>query len=195
MFTARLPFRRALMASALVLGLATSYSIFAQEKDDFDRFDGTGKSKAKIDVIEWEQNIEIHSDGYGKVLGLGAKLDDRDSNKKVLVIGFRLNGSSGTFVRRATLGIPFTKNIKGFKDPTAKGYEKFAITNHDLGKPWVPYKLDPAPTKWYPDGHPGNEESAPEKPQRMSNEVTPSVNGERNPANGEEGNEIKSFSW
>lgn len=169
-----LPFRSAVVAIAFITGIITSFTIFAQTTSEaqYDRLDGTGESGKKVDVIEWEGNLEIHVYPQGSVAGLGAKLDDRDPGKKVMVIGYRFNEYEPILVRRAILGVPFTAQIKGFKDPTAKGYDKLAFSNKILPKPWVPYKLDPAPKQWYPDGDERNENDPALKAKRAVPVIT-----------------------
>ena len=149
------PFRVWLFGAAIFAGAATSYSVFAEEQ--YDRLDGTGASGKKMDVVEWEGNLELHVSPKGTTGGIGAKLDDRTEGKKVLVMGIRLKTQKEVLVRRAILGVPFTANVKGFIDPTEKDYDKIALSNQTLGPPWKPYKLDTPPKNWYPDGDERNE--------------------------------------
>lgn len=145
-----LPFRILIILSALITGVLTSYSVFADEI--YDRLDGTGPSHKRVDVIEWDGNLEVHVYPKGSNKGLSAKLDDRVQGKNVMVIGYKFNPSDKPLVRRAILGVPFTKDVKGFIDPTEKEFDKLAISNQNLPAPWKPYKLDPSPKQWYPDG-------------------------------------------
>lgn len=161
-----LPFRTFIFAFAIISGVLTSFSVFAYEAV-FDRLDGTGPSKKRVDVVEWEGNLEIHVYPKSSTKGIGAKLDTRESGKKVMVIGYHFNGSGEQLVRRAILGVPFTNNIKGFVDPTEKEFDKFALSNQDLPKPWVPYKLQPAPKQWGPDGSKYDEDSTEEQLTEM----------------------------
>jgi len=163
-----LPFRTIIVVFALLSGILTSFSVFAYETV-FDRLDGTGPSKKRVDAIEWDGNLEIHVYPKGSTAGIGAKLDDRDPGKKVMVVGYRFNGSKEALVRRAILGVPFTKLVKGFIDPTEKEFDKIALTNGDMPKPWVPYKLAPAPTQWGPDGSKYDDTSSPEQMTEMKN--------------------------
>ena len=133
-----LPFRIALLLLALLTGAATSYSVFADEV--YDRLDGTGPSHKRVDVIEWEGNLEVHVYPKGSEKGLSAKLDDRTEGKSVMVIGYRFSDKEKPLVRRAILGVPFTKDLKGFIDPTEKEFDKVAISNQNLPAPWKPYK-------------------------------------------------------
>jgi hypothetical protein len=151
-----LPFRKLLFALAILTGFITSVSVFAEEV--FDRLDGKGPSGKRVDVIEWEGNLEIHVYPKGSLQGLGAKLDDREKGKKVMVIGYRLGKKDRPLVRRAILGIPFQRTLKGFIDSSAKGYDKLALSNQTLSGTWKPYRLDPPPAQWYPDGDERNEE-------------------------------------
>ena len=156
-----LPFRVFMIIIAFITGIITSYSVFAEETV-FDRLDGTGPSGKNVDVIEWEGNLEIHVTPKTSLKGLGAKLDERVSGKKVMVIGYRFPSTEKPLVRRAILGIPITPGFKAFVDPTEKDFDKLALSNSNLPKPWVPYKLEPAPKQWYPDGvEDPNEEAAP----------------------------------
>jgi hypothetical protein len=146
-----LRFRTWIILSAVFAGLATSYSVFADETV-YDRLDGHGPSGKRVDVIEWDSNLEIHTYPRGTVSGLSAKLDDRTEGKKVMVIGYRFSKTMKPLIRRAILGIAFTGKVKAYVDPTEKEFDKMAITDHTLSAPWVEYKLDPAPAQWYPDG-------------------------------------------
>lgn len=199
-----LPFRAVLFVFAVLTGLITSYSVFAEEQ--YDRLDGTGLSRKKVDVIEWEGNLEIHVAPLGGLKGLAAKLDDRVSGKKVMVIGYRFGelGKDRPLVRRAILGVPFTAaNLKAYIDPTEKDYDKLAITNQTLTAPWKPYKLDPGPNQWYPDGDERNEaDPAHQKPLAESEHQEPTrVPASRNsthtpqqPIRREEGS-TNGFNW
>jgi len=163
-----LPFRTLIIVFALASGVLTSFSVFAYETV-FDRLDGTGPSKKRVDVIEWEGNLEVHVYPKASTAGLGAKLDERDSSKKVMVISYQFNGAKEPIIRRAILGIPFTNQLKGYIDPTEKEFDKLALTNQDMPKPWMPYKLQPAPKKWGPDGSQFDEESTPDQLTEMKN--------------------------
>lgn len=160
-----LPFRTFMIAFALLSGALTTFSVFAYESI-FDRLDGTGPSKKRVDVVEWEGNLEVHVYPKGSTSGLGAKLDERESTKKVMVIGYHFAGKE-PLVRRAILGVPFTNQIKGFVDPSEKDFDKFALSNQDLPKPWIPYKLQAAPKQWGPDGSKYDETSTPEQLTEM----------------------------
>lgn len=160
-----LPFRAILFSIAILTGMIASYSVLAEEVV-FDRMDGKGPSGKRVDVIEWEGNLEIHVYPKGGLQGLGVKLDDRVEGKKVMVIGYRFDADKKArpLVRRAILGVPFNQNLKAFIDRSEKDFDKLAISNNGLAKPWAPYPLDPAPTQWYPDGHPSNQDDPAEKP-------------------------------
>ena len=177
-----LPFRTFIFLFAILSGVITSYSVFAYESV-FDRLDGTGPSKKRVDVVEWEGNLEVHVYPKGSTKGIGAKLDNREEGKKVMVIGYHFNGAKEPLVRRAILGVPFTANVKGFVDPTEKDFDKFALSNQELPKPWVPYKLQPAPSQWGPDGSKWDTTSTPEQLSEMKN----NDNADYNRFNGGEG--------
>jgi hypothetical protein len=120
---------------------------------DYDRLDGTGKSGKTVNVIEWEDNLEIHISPKGSTAGLGMKIDDTKGNK-VMVIAYRFVESPKTVLtRRAILGIPLVGNFKVYKDPTENDYDKFIISNNGLSGQVVAFKLDPTPTQLYPDGY------------------------------------------
>ena len=150
-----LPYRLLMFIVILVTGVATSYSVLAE--DVYDRLDGTGASHKRVDVIEWDGNLEVHVYPKLSAAGLGAKLDDRTPGQKVMVMGYRFTGQKEVLVRRAILGIPFDAKLKGFIDPTEKDFDKLALSNQNLPAPWKPYKLDPAPKTWYPDGDERND--------------------------------------
>lgn len=153
-----LPFRMILLIMAIATGVVTSFSVFAEEI--YDRLDGKGPSSKKVDVVEWEENLEVHVYPKGSLRGLSAKLDDRVEGKKVMVVGYRF-GAKDHLVRRAILGVPFDKNVKGFIDRTEKDFDKLAISNQTMPAPWTSYKFDPAPAQWYPDGDERNDVSDP----------------------------------
>ena len=176
-----LPFRALIIAFALLSGVLTSFSVFAYEST-FDRLDGTGPSKKRVDVVEWDGNLEIHVYPKSSTAGLGAKVDDREAGKKVMVIGYQFTGSKEPIVRRAILGIPFTNQLKGYIDPSEKEFDKLALSNQELPKPWVPYKLQPAPKQWGPDGSKYDETSTEEQLTDMKNNDQQDYNRNRAPA-------------
>ena len=77
-----------------------------------------------------------------------------------MVVGYRFSAKD-RLIRRAILGVPFDAKVKGFVDRSEKEFDKLAISNQNLSGSWLPYKLDPAPAQWYPDGDERNEESDP----------------------------------
>jgi hypothetical protein len=151
-----MPVRLILTLTAVLSGVLTSFSVLSEEV--FDRLDGTGPSGKKVDVVEWDGNLEVHVYPKGSLKGLSAKLDDRQKGKKVMVIGYRFGAKERPLVRRAILGVPFDPKIQAFIEPGAKGYDKIGLSNRPLPAPWKPYKLDPAPAQWYPDGDERNDE-------------------------------------
>jgi hypothetical protein len=133
----------------------------AQEPDpEFDRLDGKGKSRRRVDVVEWEGNLEIHVYPGGSLRGLALKLDDRDQARKVMVIGYRFDTQPNQqLIRRALLSIPMSAGFQVYRDPSSgEEYDKVIVTQHSLGKPLVTYKTEPEPTQLYPEGHPMNAE-------------------------------------
>jgi hypothetical protein len=151
-----LPFRVIMIILALLTGVATSYSVFAEEI--YDVLDGTGPSKEKVDVVEWEGNLEVHVYPKASAGGLGVKLDDRTQGKKVMVIAYRFKKQKEILVRRATLGVPFTSKLQGFIDPSEKDFDKYAISNQNLPAPWKPYRFEAPPKTWYPAGDERNDQ-------------------------------------
>ncbi len=147
-----------------VLSLSIALSLSAVRAgtagdDNFDRLDGTGRSGKRVDVIEWEGNLEIHVYPAGSLKGLALKLDKKPGTKeKVMVIGYRFaNAPDEQLVRRAILGIPISENFQVFRDPSADEYDKIVVSNNGLAKPLVAFKTEGAPAQLYPDGHPANE--------------------------------------
>ena len=163
------------------MGLATSLSVLAQE-EVFDRLDGKGPSGKRVDVIEWEGNLEIHVYPKGSLKGLSAKLDDRAEGKRVMVIGYRLGEKTRPLVRRAILGVPFQPALQAFQDNSEKEFDKLALSNRMLTGKWKTYTLDPAPAQWYPDGDERNQEDQ----MRMSESKRPAPKA-RKPASLDEG--------
>ena len=178
-----LNFHKTLVVSAILLGLATSVSVFAEE-EVFDRLDGKGPSGKRVDVIEWEGNLEVHVYPKGSLKGLSAKLDDRVEGKKVMVIGYRLGAKTRPLIRRAILGVPFQPALQAFSDSSEKEFDKLALSNHLLTGKWKPYTLDPAPAQWYPDGDERNDAPGAESSQPLVN-LKKSVPKSRKPASEE----------
>jgi hypothetical protein len=155
------------IAAGLVFAV-TAVSVFAAGRidvpdDRFDRLDGTGQSGRKVDVIEWEGNLEVHVYPAGSLKGLALKLDEREG-KKVMVIGYRLDSAPQPLIRRAILGIPLREGFKAFRDPSSGSeYDKIVISNNTLASPLALFKLDPEPKQLYPDGHPALAQQQEEK--------------------------------
>jgi len=130
-----------------------------QEPKEFDRLDGHGPTGKKVDVIEWENNLEIHVYPKGSLRTLGLKIDREPKTTKnaVMVIEYAFNGVPYTLIRRAILSIPMNDNFKAFQETAADGYDKIIISNNTLADGVRPYTLAPAPTQLYPDYHPALE--------------------------------------
>ncbi len=123
--------------------------------DDYDRLDGKGESGKKVNVIEWEGNLEIHVYPAGSLKGLALKLDKKNKDKPVMVIGYRFDGDpTKQVIRRNILGIDLREGFKAYKDPTSLEYYKIIISNNGLASPMLAMKLDAEPSQLYPDGHP-----------------------------------------
>jgi hypothetical protein len=160
------PIRALIIWSAIITGIVTSWSVFAYEAV-FDRLDGTGPSKKRVDVVEWNGNLEIHVYPKGSLTGIGAKLDEREKGKKVMVIAYHLKGVAEPLVRRALVSIPFHGKFKAFVDSSEKEFDKIGLSTQDLSKPWGPYPLKAPPKQWGPDGSKHDEDSTPEQLTEM----------------------------
>ena len=164
-----------------------------QDDPNYDRLDGKGPSGKKVHVIEWEGNLEIHVYPMGSLKGLALKLDKRNKDKPVMVIGYRFNDDSEKqLIRRAILGINLKEGFKAYKDPSADEYDKIIISNNGLSDQVMAYKLDPEPSQLYPDGHPALAKTEETKP-RSARERKPA--SEEPDANEVEDGFIKPFSW
>jgi hypothetical protein len=138
---------------------------------DFDRLDGKGKSRRRVDVIEWEGNLEVHVYPGGGLRGLALKLDEREEGKKVMVLGYRFDTNpKQQLIRRAMLSIPFRDGFHVYRDPASgEEYDKIIITNSSLGLPLVSFRTEAPPSQLYPDGHPLNTATASAKePESLS---------------------------
>jgi hypothetical protein len=143
------------MKTSILLALVLLPFAALAEQDDFDRLDGTGASGKRVDVIEWEGNLEVHVYPKGSLKGLALKLDEKNKDKPVMVIGYRFdNAPKSQLIRRAILGIKLKEPLKTFRDPSADDYDKIIISNNGLSGQMQAFKLDPAPAQLYPDGHP-----------------------------------------
>lgn len=148
---------RKLLAGGLTLSVVMIASLAQSAGNDpdadYDRLDGTGSSGKTVNVIEWEGNLEIHVSPPGSLVGLALKLDQRNKNKPVMVIGYRFDSNpKQQLVRRAVLGIPLHPGFKVYRDPSADDYDKIVISNNGLSSQMVAFTLDPPPSRLYPDG-------------------------------------------
>jgi hypothetical protein len=154
---------------------------------DYDRLDGSGKSGKTVQVIEWEDNLEVHVYPPGSLKGLALKIDRPSKGKKVMVLGYRFaDAPKQQLIRRAILGISLTDGFKVYKDPTETEFDKIIISNNGLSGQVVGFALDPTPTQLYPDGYPagGNVANAnpPGQDGQSQGQQAPSRFGGRSPA-------------
>lgn len=163
--------RRNLAVQFLTLMIALSaHAARVQEPKEFDRLDGRGATLKKVDVIEWEGNLEIHVYPRGSLKSLGMKLDkeSKTTKNKVMVIEYAFNGVPYTLIRRAMLSISMPDGFHAFRDETAVDYDKIIISGNQISGA-KPYALAPAPTQLYPDFHPAlAQDDAPKTYQRKS---------------------------
>jgi hypothetical protein len=139
--------------------------VLAIEPEDFDRLDGHGPTKKRVDVIEWEGNLEIHVYPKGSLRGLGLKIDRTKKDKPVMVIAYRFTNVTYTLYRRAILSVPLNDSFKVYEETTADDYDKIMISNNTLTSNVKPFVLDATPTQLYPDhyvaGENPNQKKAP----------------------------------
>jgi hypothetical protein len=142
---------------ALLLSLILVPRGYAEpEKDDFDRLDGRGASGKRVDVIEWEGNLEIHVYPKGSLAGLALKIDEPSKDKRVMVIGYRFTDKpKEQLIRRAILSVKLRDGFKTYNDLSADEYDKVIITNNTLAGKLSALKLDPEPQTLYPEGDKG----------------------------------------
>lgn len=151
----KLPFWIGVLLSIFLMGLPlhSGYAKSLIDDPDFDRFDGTGKSGKRVNVIEWEGNLEIHVYPGGSLKGLGLKLDERDG-KKVMVISYRFDTMPRPEIRRALVSIPFREGFQAYREKTKNNeYDKVVISNNVLSS-LTKFELDAEPKQLFPDGHP-----------------------------------------
>lgn len=132
------------------------------EPKEYDRLDGRGATAKKVDVIEWENNLEIHVYPKGSLRSLGLKIDRTKKDKPVMVIEYGFAGVPYTLIRRALLSIPMKDGFKTFRDTNAADYDKIIVSNNTLSEGVEGFALAPEPVQLYPDYHPAlaEEESA-----------------------------------
>jgi hypothetical protein len=128
---------------ALILLLISS---LCSAESIFDRLDGTGPSKKRVNVIEWEGNLEIHVYPKGSLNSLGAKLDEP---KSVMVLSYSFKNGKKILIRRAIIGFPFYQGFTGFIDVNEKEFDKIILSNKDLF-PLKVYQIS-TPKVLYPD--------------------------------------------
>jgi hypothetical protein len=160
---------------------------------DYDRLDGKGLSGKKVNVIEWEGNLEIHVYPAGSLKGLALKLDKTNKAKPVMVIGYRFdNAPAKQLIRRAILTIDLQEGFKAYRDPSAGDeYDKIVISNQGLSSQVVAFKLDPPPAESYPEEHPTRKLAGERKQPTAAEEP---VVREKKPVVVEEG-QIKPFEF
>lgn len=175
---------------ALSKSRSTSTSRVDPKNDpDFDRLDGTGKSGKRVNVIDWENNLEIHVYPAGSLIGLGLKIDDTAA-KKVMVISYRFDTQpKEPLIRRALLTMPLREGFKAYRDPSATDYDKIIVTQNSLSGEMLAYSLEKPPTQNYPDGHPASRAVA-SQPSSESRQVSP---GAESKYLGDESGEIPSY--
>lgn len=181
------------LLSALILTVASVYANTetSGQDDDYDRLDGMGKSGQEVHVIEWAGNLEIHVYPHGSLEGLALKLDEKNKNKPVMVIGYRFKGNpKEQLIRRNVLSIKLP-NFKVFVDPREKEFDKIIISSNTLASVMKPFKLDPEPTQLYPEGHPMLAQK--EEPKKDEPTRAPASKGEKMPVFNEETGAIKHF--
>ncbi len=143
------------IVGVLTLGADPAPLKFEMAEATFDRLDGKGPSGKRVDVIEWENNLELHVYPAGSLAGLALTLDPNLKDKKVMVIGYRFqNQPKKQLIRRAILGIPIGAGFRAYRDPSVTEYDKIIISNQGLAGNIQPMTLDPTPSRLYPDGHP-----------------------------------------
>jgi len=184
---------RAIHFAAALMFFFTSNAVSNTSDPDptYDRLDGTGESGKRVNVIEWEGNLEIHVYPQGSLRGLALKIDDRNKQKPVMVIGYRFdNDPSKQLIRRAILSIDIKKGFKVFRDPRELEFDKIIISNNTLASQVVAFNLDPEPAQLYPDGHPANGVFARETPKMPSR-----APAGKKPEEAHEEGAIKPFAW
>lgn len=147
--------RRPLAFAAFLALVSAAQAGRLQEPKDFDRLDGHGPSAKKVDVIEWEGNLEIHVYPRGSLRSLGMKVDRESKTTKnaVMVIEYGFNGVPYTLIRRAVLSIPMPDAFHAFRDETADDYDKIIVSGNLISGAKA-YALAPPPSQLYPDYHP-----------------------------------------
>jgi hypothetical protein len=188
-----------LRISVLLSLIIAPLGLAQPKKDDFDRLDGRGASGKRVDVIEWEGNLEIHVYPKGSLAGLALKIDEPSKDKKVMVIGYRFNEKpKEQLIRRAILGVKLREGFKVYNDPSGDEYDKVIITNNTLSGTLTALKLDPEPKLLYPEGHPaiadgtsGTEDQR--KPAQQKNTTTETTEAPKSPV--DESGTIQPFKW
>jgi len=125
------------------------------EPKEFDRLDGHGPSAKKVDIIEWEGNLEIHVYPKGSLKSLAMKIDhdSKTSKNSVMVIEYGFVNVPYTLIRRAVLSIPMPDKFFAFRAESDPDYDKIIVSGHQIADA-KPYALAPPPTQLYPDYHP-----------------------------------------
>ncbi len=124
------------------------------EPKEYDRLDGHGATAKKVDVIEWENNLEIHVYPKQSLKSLGMKIDRTKKDKPVMVIEYAFNGVPYTLIRRALLSIPMKDGFKTYRDTSTTDYDKIIISNNTLNSGVEIFALASEPVQLYPDYHP-----------------------------------------
>lgn len=132
-------------------------AVSREPKDEFDRLDGTGPSRKKVDFIDWwsqEKQYEVHVKPKGSLVGVNFEIDREDKKKDpVIIIEYKLQGVPYTIVRRHTLSSSGLNNgFRVYEDTTTDDYDKLILTNNTLTsnvRQWQYGK----PRQKFPDHH------------------------------------------
>ncbi len=122
----------------------------------FDRLDGKGRSGVVVDVIEWEGHLELHITPKGQLLGLAARIDRKQKDRPVMIIGYRFQAHpEEQLIRRAVLSIPLQDGFKAFRDTGVSDFDKVMIANENLaGGSVIVYRFEEKLSGDYPAEHP-----------------------------------------
>lgn len=132
---------------------------------EYDRLDGKGPSGKRVDVIEWEQNLEIHAYPVGSIHSLSLKLIENEQKKKIMVIGYRFNHQpQKELIRRAIVSVPLKQGFRAYRATDVDDFDKVIVSMNSLQGDVVAFRFNPQPSAEWPEGHPNRnspENSAP----------------------------------
>jgi len=161
---------------SVILLLSFPLTSFSYDPNEYDRLDGKGKSGVRVDVIEWEENLEVHVYPRGSIAGLAMKVDR--AGTPAMVFGYRfVSDPEDQLIRRNILSINLKDGFIAYLDTKETEFDKIVISNSKLAGRYSKFNLDPEPKHLFPKEHP---DRVAEEAQKKREEAAKAVKNSNN---------------